>query len=109
MQINVSTSNVDWEFEQANRYLPVRLSTTHFDGFGECIVIVANRADGMTTEITENKNSEAFITLMDKSLYEDVKSKVLAMDYWEPNTHYNTFDGLADGIKRKIHLDGSVF
>ena len=50
-----------------------------------------------------------FITLMDKFLYEDVKSKVLAMDYWEPNTHYNTFDGLADGIKRKIHLDGSVF
>ena len=65
MQINVSTSNVDWEFEQANRYLPVRLSTTYFDGFGECIVIVANRADGMTTEITENKNSEVFITLMD--------------------------------------------
>lgn len=57
MQINVSTSNVDWVFEQANRYPPVRLSTTHFDGIGECIAIVANRADGMTTEITENKNS----------------------------------------------------
>ena len=66
MQINVSTSNVDWVFEQANRYLPVRLSTTLFDGIGECIAIVANRADGMTTEITENKNSEVFITLMDK-------------------------------------------
>ena len=101
MQINVSTSNVDWNFEIANRYLPVRLSTTHFDGYGECIVIVANRADGMTSEV--------FITLMDKYLYEDVKAKVLGMDYWKPNTHYNTFDGFADGIKRKIHLDGSVF
>ena len=69
MQINVSTSNVDWNFEIANRYLPVRLSTTHFDGYGECIVIVANRADGMTSEITENNNSEVFITLMNKYLY----------------------------------------
>jgi len=109
MQINLSTTDVDWEFELANRYLPVRLSTTYFDGFGECIVIVANRADDMTTEITENKNSEVFITLMDKYLYEDVKSKVLAMDYWLPNTHYNTFDGFADGINRKIHLDVTVF
>ena len=109
MHNKISMSNVDWNFEIANRYLPVRLSTTHFDGYGECIVIVANRADGMTSEITENNNSEVFITLMDKYLYEDVKAKVLGMDYWKPNTHYNTFDGFADGIKRKIHLDGSVF
>jgi len=109
MQINVSTSNVDWEFEKASRYLPVRLSTTHFDGYGECIVIIANRADNMSTDITENMNSEVFITLMNKELYEDVKAKVLRMDYWTPNTHYNTFDGLADGVKRKIHLDGYVF
>ena len=109
MQINVNTSNLDWKFQKASRYLPVKMSTTHFDGFGECIVIVANRADGMSTEIVENKNSEYFITLMDKELYEDVKIKILGMDYWKPNTHYNTFDGLVNGFKRKIHLDGYVF
>ena len=63
----------------------------------------------MTTDITENNNSEVFITLMDKYLCEDVKAKVLGMDYWKPNTHYNTFDGFADGIKRKILLDVSIF
>ncbi|MBO4664905.1 MAG: hypothetical protein J5663_10915 [Bacteroidaceae bacterium] len=109
MQINISTSYVDWDFEKASIYLPVRLSTTYFDGYGECIVIVANRADGMTTDIMENKKSEVFITLMNKRLYEDVKAKVLGMDYWEPDSHYKTVDGLADGVKRKIHLDMCMF
>lgn len=109
MQINVNTSNVDLKFEKANRYLPVRLSTTHFDWYGECIVIVANRADDMTTNIFENEDSEVFVTLMNDSLYENVKAKVLGMDYWRPNTHYNTFNGFADGVQRKIHLDGTVF
>ena len=109
MQINLHTANVDWCFKKANRYLPVRLSTTFFDRFGECIVIVANRADGTTTDITENSESEVFITLMDKRLYEEIKYKVLNMDFWFPQNHYNTCDGLADGIQRKIHLDGKVF
>ena len=30
MQINVNTVNLDWQFKKANRYLPVRLSTTTF-------------------------------------------------------------------------------
>ncbi|MBR0263606.1 MAG: hypothetical protein IJQ60_06965 [Prevotella sp.] len=109
MQININTNHFDWQFEIANRYLPVRLSTTTFDGYGECIVIVANRADGMTTDITENNKSEVFITLMDRHLYEDIKARVLEMDYWIPQNHYNTCDGLADGKPRKIHLDGMVF
>ncbi len=109
MQINVNTANLDWQFKKASRYLPVRLSSTTFDGYGECIVIVANRADGMTSDITENDKSEVFITLMDRRLYEDIKSRVLNMDYWSPQNHYNTCDGLADGRPRKIHLDGMVF
>ena len=31
------------------------------------------------------------------------------MDFWAPNTHYNTATGFADGIVRKIHLDGMIF
>lgn len=31
------------------------------------------------------------------------------MDFWAPNTHYNTVTGFADGIVRKIHLDGMIF
>jgi hypothetical protein len=109
MQINVNTTNVDWQFKQAPKYLPVRLSTTFFDGFGECIVIVANRVEGMTTAITENSNSEVFVTLQNKQLYEEIKAKVLNMDFWIPQVHYNTCNGLADGKPRKIHLDGTVF
>ena len=109
MQISINTNHFDWQFNIAERYLPVRLSTTTFDGYGECIVIVANRADGMTTAITENDRSEVFITLMDKYLYEDIKARVLEMDYWIPQKHYNTCDGQADGKLRKIHLDGMVF
>lgn len=53
MQININNLEIDWEFQKASKYLPVRLSTTYFDDIGECICIVANRADGMTTEIIE--------------------------------------------------------
>lgn len=109
MQINVSTANRDWQFKQASKYLPVRLSTTYFEGFGVCIVIVANRVEDMTTDIIENSKSEVFITLQDRSLYEEIKAKVLNMDFWTPQVNYNTYDGLAGGIPRKIHLDGAVF
>ena len=81
MQININDMTIDWQFQKANKYLPVRLSTTHFDGIGECIAFVANRADGMTCDITENQHSEIFLTLMDSSLYEELKRDVLNMDY----------------------------
>lgn len=109
MQININSTAIDWEFKKAKKYLPIRLSTAYFDGIGECIAFTANRADGMTTEIVENKDSEVFLTLMDRNLYEEIKRDVLNMDYWTPNTHYNTVNGLADGVQRKIHLDGYVF
>ena len=109
MQINLNTANADWHFVKAKRYLPVRLSTTYFDLYGECVVIVANRADGMTTDIIENEESEVFITLMNKRFYEEIKHKVLNMGYWIPQDHYITCDGFADGISRKIHLDSTVF
>ncbi len=108
MQINANNIS-PIVFEKAKKYLPVRLSTTSFDGIGECMCIVANRADGMTTEIVENINSEVFITLMNSALYEDIKRRVLNMDYWVPNKWYNTIIGFADGIERKIHLDCDVF
>lgn len=107
MQIN--TISADLGFEKANRYLPVRLSTTYFDEIGECMCIVANRADGITTDIIENADSEVFVALMNPRLYEEVKHKVLNMDYWTPNTWYNTLNGFADGKPRKIHLEGGVF
>ena len=71
--------------------------------------IVANRADGITTEIIENNESEVFVALMDKQLYDEVKYKVLNMDYWTQNAWYNTLNGFADGKPRKILLEGGVF
>ncbi|MBR5551908.1 MAG: hypothetical protein IKV83_08335 [Muribaculaceae bacterium] len=109
MQININDMAIYWQFKKANKYLPVRLSTTFFDGIGECIALVVNRADGVTSDIVENQESEIFLTLMDTSLYEELKKAVLNMDYWEPIDHYNTVLGLADGQERKIHLDGRYF
>lgn len=37
MQININDMTIDWEFKKASKYLPVRLSTTYFDGIGEWI------------------------------------------------------------------------
>lgn len=107
MQIN--TISADLGFEKAERYLPVRLSTTYFDEIGECMCIVANRADGMTTKIIENDESEVFVAPMDQQLYNEIKFKVLNMDYWIPNTWYNTLDGYADGKWRKIHMECAMF
>lgn len=109
MQININNMTIDWQFQKASQYLPVRLSTAYFDGIGECIAFAANRADGKTCDIIENDNSEIFLTLMDPSLYEELKRDVLNMDYWSPRNHYNTVTGLADGKVRKIHLDGRYF
>lgn len=109
MQININNMEIDWEFQKASKYLPVRLSMTYFDDIGECICIVANRADGMYTEIIENQDSEVFLTINNPSLYNIIKSAVLNMDFWSPDTHYNTVTGLADGVIRKIHLDGMIF
>ncbi|MBO5445451.1 MAG: hypothetical protein J5995_08970 [Muribaculaceae bacterium] len=64
----------DWEFKKASKYLPVRLSTTYFDGIEECICIVVNHADGMITEIIENKGSEVFLTINKPTLYNTIKS-----------------------------------
>lgn len=49
MQININNPKLI-DFDKASKYLPMRLSTTYFDGIGDCISIVANRADGMTSE-----------------------------------------------------------
>lgn len=108
MQININNTTIDWQFQKASKYLPVRLSTTYFDGIGECIALAANRAEGFS-DIVENEQSEIFLTLMDSSLYEELRSDVLNMDYWSPRNHYKTVTGLADGKVRKIHLDGRYF
>ena len=109
MQININDMTIDWQFQKANKYLHVRISQTFFAGIGECIAFAANRADGMTCDITENDNSEIFLTLMYSSLYEELKRDVRNMDDWSPRNHYNTVTGLADGQVRKIHLDGRYF
>lgn len=109
MKINIKTNQYDGRFEIAKKYLPVRLSTTTFVDYGECVVIVANRVEGVSFDFVENANSEVFITLMNKRIYDNIKARVLGMDYWIPQELYSTFDGFADGIPRKIHLDESVF
>ena len=109
MKININDMTIDWDFQIANKYLPVRLSTTFFERTGECIALAANRADGMTCNISENQESEIFLTLMDNSLYEELKKDVLNMDYWFPENHFLTVTGLADDKVRKIHLDSRYF
>ena len=37
MQININNTTIDRELKKATKYLPVRLSTTNFDGIGEYI------------------------------------------------------------------------
>lgn len=108
MKINANGRNQIY-YEKASKYLPVRLSTTYFDEIGECICIVANPAEWNATAIVENDSSEVFITPMNTMLYEDIKRKVMNMDYWVPNKWYNTIVGFADGKERKIHLDCDVF
>lgn len=110
MKININDTTIDWQFKLANKYLPVRLSTTRFfQRTGEYIAFAANRADGMTCSISEDQDSEIFITLMDQFLYEELKRDVLNMDYWSPTNRFKTVKGLADGQIRKIHLDGRFF
>ena len=108
MRINASGRNQIY-YEKASKYLPIRLSTTFFDDIGECICIVANREDNRMADIVENKDSEVFITPMNSALYNDIKNRVLNMEFWTPNKWYNTIVGLADGVERKIHLDCDVF
>ncbi len=108
MQINASGHNQIY-YEKASKYLPVRFSTTFFDDIGECICIVANREDNGMADIVEDKDSEVFITPMKAALYNDIKNRVLNMEFWTPNKWYNTIVGLADGVERKIHLDCDVF
>lgn len=117
MNINLNTKDIDWNFEIASKYLPVRLSTTFFDGIGECIAIVANRqiltdfghnCQSSSFDIVEGSGSEVFVTTMNQQLYETIKHCVLNMESWYPENHYNTFDGKVDGTFRKIHLDSSI-
>ena len=89
--------------------MPVRLSTTYFDGIGECIAFTANRADKPFTDIIENSDSEVFLTIMNYSLYDEIKSDILNWDYWIPNSDYFSVKGLADGVTRIIHLDKKYF
>lgn len=56
MQININNMAIDWQFKKAKKYLPVRLSTTYFDGIGECIAFAANRVDGNVCDIIENQS-----------------------------------------------------
>ena len=60
MQININDTTIDWQFQKAIKYLPVRLSTTFFESI-ECIAFAANRADEMICDITENDNSGVFL------------------------------------------------
>lgn len=108
MEINVNGANQVY-YDLASKYFPIRLSTTIFDGIGECLCLVANRADEMFHEIAENEDSEVFIMLKQIPLYEDMKNRVEHMDYWEPDRMFHTVIGDADGLQRIIHFDGSAF
>ena len=47
MQININDTTIDWQFQKASKYLPVRLSTTFFDDIGECMGHLQKRVDSI--------------------------------------------------------------
>jgi len=118
MQININNAAVDWNFEIAEKYLPVKLGVIGFHGIGECIAFVANRPVGNRvgtnvvlwhTEIGVYKDSEVFVTLKDNGLYNEIAYDIQSFGYWIPSFHTYTVKGLVDGVSRVIHLDRDVF
>ena len=110
MNININSSPIS-DFEIADSYVPIRVSTTSFAETGNCIVIVANRADGMYTQIMENSETELFITKYTDSLWSEIRDMMYSSQYqrWSPDSNYDTYVGLSDGQRRIIHLDRSTF
>ena len=110
MTINIKSSPIS-EFEIADRYVPIRISTTSFAETGNCIVIVANKEDGMFTQIIENSETELFITKYTDSLWSEMRDMMYSSQYqyWSPDSEYDTYEGLSDGQKRIIHLDRYTF
>lgn len=110
MTINIKSSPIS-DFEIADRYVPIRISTTSFAETGNCIVIVANRADGMFTQIIENSETELFITKFTDSLWSEMRNMMNKpqYQYWSPDSDYDTYEGLSDGQKLIIHLDRYTF
>ena len=99
MQIN--TISADLGFEKANRYLPVRLSTTYFDEIGECMCIVANRADGMTTDIIENDDSKVLIDY-DVSNNPAVPSFTLHFSFRDDMDQEQMYEQICIGVGEKM-------
>ena len=110
MIINIDSSPIS-DFEIAESYVPIRVSTTSFAETGNCIVIVANRADGMYTQIIENSETELFVTKYTDYLWSEMRDMMYSSQYqhWSPDSDYDTYVGLSDGQKRIIHLDRYTF
>ncbi len=110
MIININSSPISG-FEIADSYVPIRVSTTSFAETGNCIVIVANRADGMYTQIIENSETELFVTKYTDSLWSEMRDMMSSSQYkhWFPASDYDTYVGLSDGQRRIIHLDRFTF
>lgn len=107
MDINFKNDSpsTNYNYGLANRYLPIRLTTTEFRIIGNCMAFLANNADGRFTDIVENDKSELFIIGYNHNLYEEIKADILNMDYWEPSLNFQLMEGEVDGLQRKIYLD----
>lgn len=105
INIKIDSASLYPNTEPANRYLPVKLSSTSFGVIGDCIAFLANNADGQFTDITENEQSVLFIVLWSQPFYDEIKQDVLNIDYWSVNQQFQLLDGTVDGISRKIYLD----
>lgn len=99
----------NYNYGLADRYLPIRLTTTEFRTLGNCMAFLANNADGSFTDIIENEKSDLFIISYNLNLYEEIKSDILNMDFWEPSLNFQLMEGEVDGTKRKIYLDIRLF
>lgn len=80
MIININPSPIS-DFEIADSYVPIRVSTTSFAETGNCIVIIANRADEMYTQIIENSETEFFVTKYTDSLWSEMRDMIHMWDY----------------------------
>lgn len=109
IDIFLDTKDKHLTLDLAERYLPIRLTDTNFSSMGDCVAFLANRADGMYTEITENEETVLFVILYNQTLYRELENDVIKMDYWEPSYNFVLLDGEVNGKKRKVYLDTRAY
>ena len=108
---------IDYDIKE--KYLPVRAMTAENMGIlGDvaivgCNPIIYHNLGNITTssfEISENDKTEYFVFSKYNPLYDDLVSRVLSMNSWDPNVFaYKTINGWIHGSLRIVHIDKNIY